>query len=1306
MKYRILRNKQLVAEVSPQGSLTEKLFGEETLEMSFALSRFVTFEIGDEVSVFGKKYYITTAPSVDKISSREFRYSLVFNGAKYKLSEVQFFFYDKKNKLTMPDFSIMGNARKILEVIVANANRTMTGWSVGEVNDTEVKNLDFSGDNCLSALVKVAEAFDIEFWIDADLSIHLTERKTSSGYSFEYGRNKGVKNIKRTPYTEASLVTRLYVKGSDKNLPKGYRDGQKNLRMKVPYIERNTNLYGVIEQLKTFEEIYPHRVGTVTQVYDSNPYQFTDSTLDFDLNAYNSYGTTALIAGVSAKVIFQTGDLAGYTLEIKEYGYNSATKTFTLKKNDDERLLDIPSDTLRPKVGDKYILVDVMMPESYVKKAEAALMRKAVEYLHKNSVQRHIYTITPDRLYMEAINANIQLGQTVRFKDADFNLNAEIRIVSLTKNIQNPKDISFEIAETATITAIVRNYIEKEKVQSNLRKEQNYNAQMARRSYLFAKELQDNVFDNEGYFDTKKIKPLSIETGMLSVGSRAQQFSLPDVALTLSEDKRRLRNTAGRMVHLTIDPKAPRTWTIAQNESAVFSEGFNYIYLKADRVGTNAVFVVTQSQIMLESDPVFYHFLVGSVSSIIDGVRRIKTLYGYTQITPSEITTGRISSANGQNYIDLLQDKIEINAKVSFASDSPAIKQVADTISVGGRNLAKDSEQPKWNPNNSGLGTSAKLEEPDGKFVRITPGSGKAVSVFGYFISDFESGKFSRSMWFRHFHTGSVRIWEQEVPSGRWVLLKDEGYSGVNRWNGFTCDTANVAIDVKKFKCERGTKCTDWTPAPEDVAKEIAEVRDKANQLDNLGALAWKNAVEKAQLGNTIIEGGYLKTELINAAEIVSRGGGVNSSYVESIINSLALGVRNLAKDSELPKWNPNNAGLGASVEMEEPEGKFVRITPDSGKAVSVFGYLISDFESGKFSRSMWFRHFHTGSVRIWGQEVPSGRWVWLKDEGYSNVNGWNGFDSNTVNVAIDVKKFKSERGTKCTDWAPAPEDYEAEFAAIQAGVANLQTTIGDVKGKTDNFTSIQGGLISTNVIAVGDSKTNQNAVISGVTDAGGLSVRFAAGAPYSAKDRAPWRVYDNGKMVAENATISGEITAYRGSIGNFKITNGYLITKSEDNPLEMFSQTTIVSLNNIVINMIGRKRDTGELNRENYKSIILGRTTAPSADPFNLGPVARFENHAIQKDFFPYSPFDEEIENIALLLSAKNGKKNFALDMPDGGVRTEGKEGISTKIKLIEGYERVVSWNPARQWEKSVELEITNGIITGLKRSKKEVEF
>lgn len=818
MRYSIYRGNQEIANIRPEGTVTERLMGEETVNITFSLTEKIVFHIGDRINVYGKKYFLSEDPSIIKKNIREFDYTMVFFSEKYSLRDIQLFFYDNENNLTVPDFSLMANAEMALDLVIANANRTSSGWSKGIVDETEVKNISFSESNCLEAITKIANEFNLEFWIDANKSIHFTERKPVSDYSFEYGKAKGLKSINRGVLEGGSLVTRLYAKGSEKNLPKNYRNGQKNLRMDFPYLEANTEIYGIKEHTESFSEIYPKRIGTVTAIDPNDPNRFTDADIDFDLNAYDAYGTLVLMNGIPAKVIFQTGQLAGYRLELIEAGgFNSATKTFYLNKNKDERDLEIPSEMLRPAVGDKYILEDIMMPEAYVLLAESELKTKAQEYLDQNSGVRFQYAIEADPIYFKNQNVQIALGSTVHFIDNDFDLNEHIRVTALQINLQNKFDVKFDLSEVTRVSSIVQNYYDQQEQTNTVINSIKYNAELARRNYLFGREFHDKVFDGEGYFDTENIKPLSIETKMISLGSRLQQFGLPGVDFKIVNNSA-LSNTAGKIAHQTIDPNAVREWNIPANTISGISNKFNYIYVKCQKVGINASFVVTEAQIKVEGDPDFYHFEVGYLSSIIDGYRKIKTTYGFAQLNPAELSIGRISDPTGNNYIDLKQDGIGIKAKVEFTSDSPAFEQVGNSIQIGGRNLAKnskqfiDSNQP-WVRDfllseilllgveyTFKVWTKTANQNPNAHFT-IGDQSGWLLNLIKINDKEFE-GKIKMP------RNSNGQIVLQRVPND-------------DSWYQF-----------EYFKVERGNKATDWTPAPEDIEIEI-ENAETAAQIAN-----------------------------------------------------------------------------------------------------------------------------------------------------------------------------------------------------------------------------------------------------------------------------------------------------------------------------------------------------------------------------------------------------------------------------------------------------------------------------------------
>lgn len=835
MRYTIYRGNDVVVQnIHPEGTVTTKIMGEETAALSFTLPFDITFKLEDRIEIYGKNFFLADTPTIDKKSSREYVYTMSFLSLKYTLRDIQLMFYDENNELTMPPTPFMGTAESALDMVMLNIARLQPGWTKGIVDETEVKNVEFTECNCLEALSKIAETFELEFWVDDDKSIHFTERKPVSGYSFEYGKGKGLKNINRKPLEGASIVTRLYVKGSEKNLPKNYRNGQQYLRMDVPYLEKNKEIYGTKEHTETFD-IYPKYEGTVTAV-DADPHRFTDADIDFDLNAYDEYGTTVLMSGVTVKVIFQTGQLAGYTLELLEAGgFNYNTKTFYLQTNKDEKDMEVPSELLRPAVGDKYILVDLMMPAQYVTNAEAELKTKGQEYLDQNCKDRFQYSMGSDRMYFKAQNVNLVLGSTVHFKDPAFALDDDIRVTSLSVDIQDPYEVKFDLNESSAVSSIVKSYYEQQSQQNTIINTVKYNAELARRNYLFAREFHDNVFDGEGYFDMENIKPLSIETKMLSLGSRMQQFALPGVDFKLANNNA-MMNTAGKLSHQTIDPNGIRDWNIAANSVIGISNNFNYIYIKAQRVGTNANFVVTEAQIKVEQDPDFYYFEVGYLSSVIDGYRKIKTTYGFAQLNPAELSIGRISDPTGNNYIDLLQDKIAIKAKVEFTADSPAIQQVTDQVIIGARNLLQGTRSfSDWSSKGATL-------DPANNYNGLTPSKVTAAWQFHYQNFNFVEGEtYTLTAWVKsakpievacYFFTGDAV--NPQTTTGGWTryAYTFKVTAGMAGMKSVRLETPSATSDfplwICGYKLEKGNKATDWTPSPEDIQSEIESVEEAA----------------------------------------------------------------------------------------------------------------------------------------------------------------------------------------------------------------------------------------------------------------------------------------------------------------------------------------------------------------------------------------------------------------------------------------------------------------------------------------------
>ena len=1047
MKYTIYRGSEVVvADVEIQGSVTEKIMGEETASLTFSAYEKIEFHIGDKITIFGRDYFLQDDPINEKVNSRLYNYTLTFYSLKYSLSDTILFFHDENNELTIPDFDLMGNASTCLDLIISNLNADPLndGWTKGTVDDTEVKLISFSSINCLEAISKLAEEFELEYWIDSNKSIHFTERKPVSGYSFAYGQSQGLRNIKRSILDGGSLVTRLYVKGGTQNLPKNYRSGQKNLRIDVPFLEKNVSIYGRKSHIETFEDIYPKYEGTVTAVSSTDPNIFTDANLNFDLNAYNEYGTTVLKAGVTAKIIFQTGQLAGYTIELLEAGgFNSTTKTFYLNRVKDEANLVVPSELLRPAVGDKYIIVDIMMPETYVLAAEILLKAKAQEYLDKNSRERFQYTVVSDPFYFKAQNVNIPLGSTVHFIDSDFGLDDDIRVIGKKTNVQDQYSVELELSEETQVSSIVKSYYEQQKTQNTIINNLKYNAEQARRNYLFGREFHDKVFDGEDYFKAENIKPLSIETKMLSLGSRLQQFGLPGVSFKI-ENNNTLINTSGKIAHQTINPDAVREWNIAANSVTGISNNFNYIFIKCQKVGTNASFVVSETPIKVEADADFYHFEVGYLSSILDGYRKIKTTYGFAQLNPAELSIGRIADPSGNNFIELKEDGIDISAKVIFKSGSSGYDNLTDKPDLSSFEQTRDYV-------NSTLQTD------------LTDLKNRADGVI--------------ESWF-YSHTPTL----SNLPASNWVTTEERnahiGDTFTNMQEFVDNVTTPDAGKAWRFVKNETTGEFSWSLiANSDSTKALIEAGKAKDTADAKRRVFVSQPYPPYNVGDLWVQGNNgdimrCKFERLSGTYVATDFEKASKYTDDTAVNNLQIGGRNYYPDGDFSKGINHYAG-GNNVKSfgilnTDFDGNplpwngskvFSIFTETAGDTYGILS-SIANVDAGDYMLSFFYKSsgaINGNSSYLYVNDAPVGLGFplfnygeWHKVELPINISSKSfiqfrmGFYCYAT-AWMNVTRIKLEKGNKATDWTPAPEDVDSAILTAQNSANTANNLLADI---------------------------------------------------------------------------------------------------------------------------------------------------------------------------------------------------------------------------------------------------------------------
>lgn len=688
------------------------LLGADTVAITVKSATPLTFHLGDQIDVYGKTYTLNQLPDIKKTGNRNFEYTLTFEGVQYELIDVQFLLPDD----TVLD-SFTGDLEDFLGILIGNLTRVYPGkWVLGIFPaNTEYKTLTYTEKNCLEVLQDFCTQWGTEFEITQANGVRTLNIKTAGvnfPYTFRYGRTGGLYELTRQNINSKNVVTRLYVYGGNSNLGNKYRYSRLCLPGKAKnasYIENAAAIaaYGLKENTKIFDDIRPERYGEVTAA-GSAYYAFKDATMNFDLNEKDSAGNTKwLIDGATAKVKFTTGNLAGYEFDIHKYDH--ATKEIQVVPFTDENGMKFPSETsaaFQFGVGDKYFFTDINLPDAYKTDAENKLLAEGNKAIAEYSQPQVQYGLSIDENFIRQFAGELTVvnlfavGDYIPVEDEDIGVNKSVRITAFTRDLLREYKYNITLGDSVTKTTITRVIEDLQKIDNVIEINDLADPSKARRNWKASQEVLANVFYPEGHYYSEKIKPLSIETTMLATGARSQQFVLQNTRFepNYEGNPNTVKVVGGTLVHYTI-AETVKSW---QLNTATFSNLVSgtvyYIYARCQKTGTAGNIVFDTVQRKVDSDPTYYYFLVGSLSSAItdtDGkrpARLIALTYGATTINGRFLTTGRVQSADGQTYFDL--DAGEIGGNIKFVSSDGSIKDVADLEEMIGDNNKVYTAQP------------------------------------------------------------------------------------------------------------------------------------------------------------------------------------------------------------------------------------------------------------------------------------------------------------------------------------------------------------------------------------------------------------------------------------------------------------------------------------------------------------------------------------------------------------------------------------------------------------------------------------
>lgn len=455
---------------------TGVFMAERACTSTFISDAKINFDVFDYIDYRGERFELELLPTVKKISKHQYSYDLNFVSLKYELERCMMRnIVPSDNGIVYPTPLVVeftGTVKYLAERIQACLD-AMYGkgvWSITLADgvDSEEKNISMSNQNCWSALSLVNTEYKLNYFVKGR-SVTIGGAEPVVNNVFEYGKGKGLYEIERISDADTGIVTKLRAYGGTRNLDYSYPKKPEwtdsilpanyalsPLRLMLPSFKTDgvTDFvlasneaiakYGIREGVITYDDIYPSITGmknsagqaideikSVDAITSETQPTFTVQLYDLGFDLNESLTTD------EAQLSMKSGALQGYAFTItKIVKASDGSYTLTLGRNtleeSDTDNFTVPNKDWNMKARDRFVLLNILMPQEYIRAAENRLLERAKEYIAKYSSTNYSYNIGVDEIFM-ARNANfyneIMEGKRLTVNDPEMGIDHENVII-------------------------------------------------------------------------------------------------------------------------------------------------------------------------------------------------------------------------------------------------------------------------------------------------------------------------------------------------------------------------------------------------------------------------------------------------------------------------------------------------------------------------------------------------------------------------------------------------------------------------------------------------------------------------------------------------------------------------------------------------------------------------------------------------------------------------------------------------------------------------------------------------------------
>ena len=857
---------------------TRVLMGEHSVRIRFDWNVFIPLSYGSYIEWQGRRFSLW-GEYIPVQREGAFEYDIPFEAYERELNNYLFFYLsagkmEHQWKLTAP-------IEQALREVQGNLDRIhgKGAWVIrNEVGTTPTKLLEFDSTSVFDALTKIAEAYGTEWRAEG--------RTLYFGRMSEGARERlslGSEASRFEPQGDtAQLISRLYAFGSSRNVKSGKR---LTLPDDTPFI--SGTLRGK-EAVKIFDDVYPKYNGTITSVSfrsvkEGNIYTIADNALKITQDK--------LLAGQTLKATFESGALNGLTfdLSITSEGYEIVPNN--------EYGGRLPSDTLKPAVGDKYVPhgfdIDLVGKE-YVPRARVTLKEKAFRWLQENNEDTRDVEVVLNPIAVAERSIGITIGKPITLVNALAGGDKVGYITKIEYPLYSPESVTIVVGKAKPLGFIERlkqegkdeaSLVVHELVTPQLNAQQkavlDVQAMITDADTNATAKTTQALSEAKAYADGKTNDALAevarINTALKTELEGKVSALLSNVA-TIQGDLQRQIDKQVEMYWGEQQPTGRIGWTEADDAK---HEGDTYTVRPPEGVTITPQNAKQYPNVgkswrwhgngwleIADTDVTRALALAGEAKASADG----KVTHFRGSIIPTGYKQGDLwtltSSWNGfkqGSILTAIQDEVigqynptHWKEEVRYTDDT-AIR----TLSIGGRNLVRRFDAVKQDGYFLGCWLFPKPEQWQAGLeytLSFNLGTTHNDPLVWLYVD-----KYSRAT-DRIYPQGELKRGDDGLFYGRYICTFKPTQEDIDRgrprdgWDGFRLYLGHTngqkandpKAKVDRVKLERGNKATDYTEAPEDVADAIKKVdadsTAKANQALN-DARTYANT--KTQEANT-----------------------------------------------------------------------------------------------------------------------------------------------------------------------------------------------------------------------------------------------------------------------------------------------------------------------------------------------------------------------------------------------------------------------------------------------------------------------